>query len=185
MRSKATGERHAKERGALLSAQVRYLGIREKFAELPEADRLAFNELTRSIERLQVALRAFAQNGRNRMELVRLVSMDRPELGQSAAAEFVDGVEAALPRLGRASRSVPQRGAVQKQRGREWVWAAADQWLAVLKAKPSAAERGRFWQALQSLQEDREAFDVRMPTLTRSIVREALTTWDAVQVQRP
>lgn len=182
------------ERAALLAAQERFLQWRRDWRDVPRADRRAFNGLHSAIVDVQLALGRFdpaapstSQEAANLVQLLRLMQDNQVVLRpQAFYRDMFSTLIKLLGLLGTAAAAGGGRGAQPSIEAHAWIWMAADQWASTLKEQqqPSAAERGRFWQALQGLQEDRQARARALPTVSRDVVRAALLEWKALRQVR-
>lgn len=178
--TRANAARRTVERAALLAAQEQFLQWRTAWRDVPPVDRLAFSGLLSAVKRLQAALQRFGPAApAYRAELLLQLQGGQALKPQWHYAEQLEELDlllghlhlAALARVGKGRRPAPYV--------REWIWIAADQWVATVGKQPSAKDEAPFLKALLSLQEDRQARSPALPKVTQSTVEAALLMWRA------
>lgn len=174
-------------RAALLQAQQLYLDWLDGQAgggPSLQPDRLAFNRLARAAAALETALQAFDMtppNKANRARLLALVQGGQAVRPKSEHSAELDQLDESLRFLRDAAAAGGGRGVTGNPRAVVWVARAAECWLAHGLGTPSAAERGKFWKALDDLQSGDGAGvrSPRVPVMGRDAVAVALKHWRA------
>jgi hypothetical protein len=143
---------------------------------LPE-DRESFNRLFKAAKDLDDALQGFSDSSSNGALLVALMQraegLNHP---QRVYRQLLASMTEQVGLVRQAAAFVAGRGLLSDLNARAWVWAAADSWRDVMRARPSAADGGAFWVALDEFQESGDR-SPRVPHLSRKAVVVALKLW--------
>ncbi len=170
-------------REALELAQTRYLAWLRSEApawEESKPDRKAFNRLGAAARELDAALAPFL--GASPQASALLGAMQHAEGSTSPRVHYrrlIDTLPEILMLLDAASARFGGAGLTSNLRTRAWAWFAADAWHAAFHEEPSAAERGRFWRALEAFQSGSNSRSHELPQLGRDSLRYYLRLWKA------
>lgn len=174
----------AAERAAIEQAQHEYLRLLEVNARhgWRDPERAAFVALRRAARAMAAALGPFEQPSPEQAHLLYLLQQGQALKPQDHYRRMLEALGEPLYFLAAACDDElgDGRGQQRNPAAARWACLLASAWAKRTGARPTAAEHGRFWRAIEHAQEGHDAnlaLAPQLPRLSRDQLRAVLPRW--------